>query len=131
MDGVFSKPDLAALLSSGELEAGDAKPVEMLFLGPYAVGTDVDRQRDYCKKQIKENLKVKMRAVVCEPPFAVDTAVEERGYWIRPYHHKPGERRVRERRPGVGLRCSAARTSDCRRRPGSANTGFAMLAAGH
>ena len=83
------------------LAAADIIPVEMLFVGPFAVQYVCDKVRKDWTWSISGWLQApttlgseaRLRSVTCDPPFDIPDAVDGKGYWVRPYHPKPDDRR--------------------------------------
>ena len=114
-EGIAPKEDLTLALSSEYLLASDTKPTEMLFLGPFAVSYEVERQSAYWSGKLTEWLVQtgdrlglgqaseqgspsdlefqgmpirKLRVVICEPTYDIPSAVDGKGYWAQPAHPK-------------------------------------------
>ena len=63
-EGVLPKDDLTRALSEECLAANDVKPVEMLFLGPFAVTFEVDRQLSFWREELELQMGgLKLRAI--------------------------------------------------------------------
>ena len=93
-EGVLLKEDLVRALGEECLTAGDVKPVEMLFLGPFATSYEVDRQLGLWRKELGLQLGgVIIRAIACDPPFEVPGVLDSKGFWLRPIHPKADDRR--------------------------------------
>ena len=81
------------------LSAFDVKPIEVAFLGPFAV----DYVRDKVCAQWAQGLTIwlsqaagegwKVRLRACDPPFDVPESVDGKGYWMKPVHTTSDGRR--------------------------------------
>ena len=57
---------------------------KMLFLGPYALSSTVERQAEAWRSRISELLDEEFSAEMVDQPFDVETDLEAKGYWVRP-----------------------------------------------
>ena len=78
------------------------KPIEMLFLGSFQFAFQADKAGEEHRKQLEADLgqraqlplsQIRLRVIVCDPPFEIPGPVDAKGYWMRPSHPKPDDRR--------------------------------------
>ena len=99
--GVAPKESISALLCGSEwLCAADVKPIEALFLGPFAVTYEVNRQLAAWKAALLKWLSpadpgesLRLRMMVCACPFDVETSIDGKGFWANPVHRLYDERK--------------------------------------
>ena len=100
-EGVSVKADLRSRLLSDEWLCGaDVRPVEVLFLAPFAVTYVVDQQMSIWRKGLASWLApeaggnvLQLRVLACERPYDTETAVDGKGFWANPVHRFESERK--------------------------------------
>ena len=56
----------------------------MLFLGPFALARIVEEKAKEWAAKLEVELGESFEVKVLDPPFDVETDLEEKGYWLRP-----------------------------------------------
>ena len=88
------KEMLAALASAPAAAPSPAPgPRTVLFLGPYAKAEVVDDMAKGLAINLSRRLGRTVRVVVGDPPYEVPDDPDSTGYWMRPSHRLPAERR--------------------------------------
>ena len=85
---------LAALASAPAPAPSPApKPRIVLFLGPYAKAEVVDDMAKGLAVNLSKRLCCAVRVIVGDPPYEVPDDPDSTGFWMRPSHRLPVERR--------------------------------------
>jgi len=68
-------------------------PVRLLVLGPFATTAVSEARANAWTQRVRAALGRKVQLFVGDPPFEIEGDLEGKGYWMRPHHPKPDERR--------------------------------------
>ena len=61
-----------------------APEVKGLFVGPFALETQVQEKRREWEEKLSAEYQIEMTMAVAEPPFDIEDDIEAKGYWIKP-----------------------------------------------
>ena len=71
--------------------AGESLEVSVLFLGPFELDSVVERSAAEWTRKIGKATGRKVKLTVGDPPYADDSDLECKGYWLRVLARRPEE----------------------------------------